>query len=500
MMVVRFSTVVDDGSHLHERRDIVFQQTYIVFLHNITSGMHTMKRAIYCTVSALLLILVILITTVSAVTITANPDVVQKGGTVTLTITDLPDGASFSLDISGKFAVTPGEKFTFQTSNFNMPFALNNGIVSATTQGTKSTTFAVKKGDAIAQVGNVADENGYFTISQDYEITSGVYDYLTLGGRARDDTSTLSSTMNLLGTKNGPVNSAISFTIDGIDDGEVYLTVLVNGEQPSPDGFKKIIVGNGIATPTPTATATATPTETTTTTTGTTGSPTATQTTTTTGTTTVTGTGTSTVTSTAVPTTSSSGTSATTATTATATSVPSTFTSADRQVRLTVTGVDYAALMMVKEVTPPEDWLMITKAYTIAPNSIVFAKPGTISFTIPSSAGDYAFFIGSLKNNQWTVLPSQAGTSTIDATIDGVGTYALMAYKPESTLPATTAAAGQATTAETAATPKGTPKVASIAQASIPTTTSAKSPLDLVPVFGALAICTLAVLVIRKDQ
>lgn len=438
--------------------------------------MQIMNRSIPGVLALLLLALLVLVPAVSAVQITESPEVVQKGDQITLTITDLPDGASFSLLIGGKFAVSPGERFSFETRNFNMPFALNHGTISATTQGTKSTSFAVQKGDQTVQVGDAADANGYFTISKDYEISSGVYDYLTLGGRARTDTSVITSSMNLIGTKKGAVNSAITFTIDGIDNGEVYLTALVNGDQVL---YKKVTVGTGTATPVPTAT-TVEPTET-----GTVGPD-----------------------ETTIP-----GSDTRTETTATYTAAPwtpettsaalATFSSADRKVKLTASGIDYAAILMVSEVNPPADWIMVSDAYKIAPESLVFSTPATLSFTVPATAADYAYFVAQLKDDQWIVISSSAGTSTIDAEVDRIGTYALMAYKPESTIPAkTTAASGQAT-ADVTATLKGTPKVASIAQdatqSSAATPTKA-SPLDLMPVLGAIAICTVAVLVIRKRK
>jgi hypothetical protein len=441
-----------------------------------------MKRSLFNSVIIALAVLAILIPAVSAVSITESPDVVQPGQQITLTISDLPDGASFSLNIGGKFGVTPGDRFSFETRQFNMPFALNQGTISATTHGTKTTAFAVQKGDATVQVGNAADANGDFTLSKAYEISSGTYDYMTLGGKARTDTSVITSNMNLLGTKKGPANSVITFTVNGISNGEVYLTVLVNGQQAL---YKDVIVGNGIATPTPVVT-TEEPTETETTSETLVGT-TATTAAMTTG-------------STYVPaiTTPPTATGTTTAAETTA-SAPVVFSSADRMVTLTTEGIDYAALLMVSQVNPPEKWLMVSDAYSIAPDSLVFAKPATISFTVPASAGDYACFIASLQNDQWVVVPSRAGTTTIDATIDHVGTYALMAYKPESTIPATTAAAGESTAAPV--TLKGTPKVASIAQEQNPAAAPTKSsPLDPLPLLGALAICTLAVLVIRKRQ
>ena len=130
----------------------------------------------------------------------------------------------------------------------------------------------------------------------------------------------------------------------------------------------------------------------------------------------------------------------------------------------------------------------------------MFSTPGTLSFNVPATSANYAYFVAQLQNDQWVVVPSSAGSDgTIDAEVNSIGTYALMAYKPESTIPvSTTAAAGQAT-ADVTATLKGTPKVASIAQAQASASATTKpSPLDLLPVLGALAICTVAVLVIRK--
>ena len=156
---------------------------------------------------------------------------------------------------------------------------------------------------------------------------------------------------------------------------------------------------------------------------------------------------------------------------------------------------------MVTNANPPADWIMVGEAYKIAPDSLVFATPGTLSFNVPATSADYAYFVAQLQNDQWVAVPSTAGSGTIDAEVNGIGTYALMAYKPESTIPpATTAAAGQPTT-DVTATLKGTPKVASIAQAqpSASATTKA-SPLDPLPVLGALTICSVAVLAIRKRE
>ena len=450
-----------------------------------------MQRILQRSVILILALSILLVALASATSVTESPDVVQQGDQITLSIADLPDGATFSLDIGGKFAVTPGSSFQFQTQSFNMPFSLSKGTVSASTQGTKVTQFAVQKGDSSVVVRNPADSSGFFTISKAYDISSGLYDFLSLSGTARTDASEIDSHMNLVGTKTGPSTTTITFTVNGIANGEVYLTALVNGNQVL---FKKVTVGNGIsaATPPPTPTdTTATPTETVTT-----------------EATTPSGTETSAVV-TSQPT--ESPTAVTTAPTSAVTQAgPSVFNSADREVTLTANGIDYAALLMVDSGAVPENWVMVTSAYRISPDSVVFATPATLSFAIPSTGADYAYFVGSYQNGQWVPLPSSAGSGSIGATIDRVGTYALMAYRPESTIPATTApVAGQASAAATSVQPpSGTPKVASIAQAGAPASAAAaaaaptaKSPLDALPVLAALAVSgAAAVVLLRKGD
>jgi len=444
-----------------------------------------MKRSIIITIFVALALLSLLVSAVSAVSITESPDVVQPGQQITLTISGLPDGASFSLNIGGKFTVTPGQHFSFETRQFNMPFSLTQGTVSATTHGTRTTVLSVAKGDATVQVGNAADGNGDFTVSKAYEISNGVYDYLTLSGLARTDTSLITSNMNLYGTKNGPSDSVITFTVNGIDNGEVYLTVLVNGQQVI---YKDVIIGNGIATPTPTPSpapeaTTVEPEEPTSP-----AEPTATTATT----------STAPVYSAVV--TASTAATETMTTAPPTTAAPSVFSSADRKVTLETEGVDYAALLMVSNANPPANWLMIGNAYSIAPDSLAFPVPATLSFAVPPASGDYAYFIAELKNNEWVVVPSSAGPDTIDAKVNNVGTYALMAYKPESTIPQTTGAETGQPTAEATVTVRGSPKVASIAQAQTPAPAPSRSPIDPLTIIGALAVSSAAFLVFRKEE
>ncbi len=432
-------------------------------------SVHSVQRSIAGAAAGILLLL-LCAAPAAAVTITESPDIVSPGDRITIAITGLADGAEFSLQIDGEYEVTPGDFFSFETNNFNMPFTLNNGKISATTQNTRSSGVYIEKEDVTISYAKPSDANGFFSFTEDRTIASGIYDTLKLSGRARSDATTVISSMNLVGIKQGQQNSNIYFTVGGIKNGEIYLTILVDKSQVL---FKKVTVGKGITATVTTTTTTAATTTTTTTTTATT----------------TTGSVQPVVTTTATTT------AATTAATTQADQVR-TFWSSDRRVSLTAEGIDYAALMMVRDTVFPENWLAMTDAYTIAPDSLAFDSPATITFKVPASAGDYAYFIGMKKNDRWLAVPCTAGSGTVSAEVTAPAVYALMAYKPESTVAPATAGTPSGTAAETPAFTQGTPRIASIVQAAVstaaPAAAATKAAADLLPVLlgigGACAV------------
>jgi hypothetical protein len=444
-----------------------------------------MKSTIsYISIALAFILLALIAFPVSAVSITESPSHLQKGDPVTITIHGLNDGSQFSMQIEGRFSALPGAESSFQTSNFNMPISLNAGTLSATTRGTQWTELSVKKGTTTVNLMDEADANGVFTVSQSYSASEGTYTYLKLRGQARPDVSQISTQLGLAGTKQGPADSQITFNVDGIDDGTVTVIALVDGQQVL---YQTITVGNGV-TVAPTATTTPTPTATATTT-----APASTLTTGGTTTTTVTPTGTAPPSATATAPTG----------TVTATAVPvNTFYSADNNVALSAQGVDYAALIMVNAENIPGDWVELGKPYTLAPENLAFSPAATITFNIPkqSATADYAYFIGRYVNDKWIPVPSTTGGTTIQAQIGQAGTYSLMAYKPESTLPVTGSATSAGTPAGTPAgtlSVKGTPRIASIAAAAAPVATTKQSPSELLLLPVALAIC--CALVLRRE-
>ncbi|MDP3565228.1 MAG: hypothetical protein Q8R70_12150, partial [Methanoregula sp.] len=192
-------------------------------------------------------------------------------------------------------------------------------------------------------------------------------------------------------------------------------------------------------------------------------------------------------------------------TTETVTAIPATtFSSADRKVSITGLGIDYAALMMVSQTSVPDTWLLVSSAYALAPESLTFSPPATLSFVTPASGNNYAYFIGRRVNNDWTVVSSTPGTGTIDAEIDRAGTYALMAFKPESTIQPTVSGTGQVTTPTPLVKETARPKIASIAQASPSSGASSAKPgsnglpLTIPVIVGAIAIGIAAFAIVRR--
>jgi hypothetical protein len=164
------------------------------------------------------------------------------------------------------------------------------------------------------------------------------------------------------------------------------------------------------------------------------------------------------------------------------------FSSVDRFASITATGIPYAGLVKITPKDVPPKWVLLSSVYSIAPDNLVFSPAATLSFVIPAPKDpgtSYAYFIGTYENGAWYILPSRSTETAIEGQIERAGTFALMAYTPESTIPATSAANAEATTPAATMTFEETPKIASIAQAE-PTAAPTRAPLSWFVVAGAL--------------
>jgi hypothetical protein len=375
----------------------------------------------------------------SAVVITESPSHVMRGDPITIDIAGLSDNSEFSLLLKATLEVTPGQDFLFETTNFVMPISLSKGQISATTTGAQQATFSAKKGGTEVSVTRSADANGVFSFSQAQDIPAGTFDFISLQGTPLPDKTMIVSSIQLRGKKTGPDTSHITFTVNGIDNGMVQLTVFVDGTQALS---QTVTIGEGITS----------------------------------------------VRTTVAP---KSDTGITANVTTTTTPAPTTtvsnktFFSADRNVSLTAQGTEYAGLVWANATGVPGDWIRVGDAYRIAPDSLSFSPAATIIFRLPEQViGNSSYFVASYTSSKWVIVPGTAqNNTTISADISKAGTFALMTYKPESSMPVsgTERPAGTIMTGDASANASG-------AQETLPTPAATKTPISIMPVFGALAI------------
>jgi len=215
--------------------------------------------------SCLVCLLLLLAQGASAVSISLAPDRIQQGDQVTITINGLPDGSVFSIMVDGVFAVTPAGSFSFELKNFVLPFTLNEGRFSATLSNTDTNVITVVAGDTeIRKIGR--SRNGTFSTSDTGTIPPGTYTLISFGGTAAPDATSVVTRLALAGRKSGPVDSHITFSVDGVTAGAVTITILVNENvalsRTLPIGDTIILTPTPTVTPTPTPTVTPTPTPT----------------------------------------------------------------------------------------------------------------------------------------------------------------------------------------------------------------------------------------------
>lgn len=195
------------------------------------------------------LAVLVLVQGVSPASVFLSPGQVMPGDQVTIVITDLPDASAFSIRIDGTFAATEGNPFSFGVREFFLPFTLNDGSVSATLWNTETNILTIRKGDTeVRRVG--LSQDGVFSTSTTGTMPAGTCDLISLGGEPALGATNIVASLSIEGSKSGPDDSAITFFIDGVTEGNITITVLVDGETALSHTLS---VGNPVTiTPTPT--------------------------------------------------------------------------------------------------------------------------------------------------------------------------------------------------------------------------------------------------------
>lgn len=206
----------------------------------------------YCLIIFTVLLLLVLVQGVAALSVTIGPTQIERGDPVTISIQGLEENSTVSLQLEGRFAMSPNGGFSYETDNLFLPFTLKNGTLSATMQNTDENTLSFRKGDTeVKRVG--ISTNGKYSVKQSGTIPSGTYDYIILSGTAAHGAQEVIAAISLQGTKQGPRDSKITFRTNGTTGGTVAVKFSVNGVLALSDTIR---IGNPGATPTYTPTPT----------------------------------------------------------------------------------------------------------------------------------------------------------------------------------------------------------------------------------------------------
>jgi len=329
----------------------------------------------------------------SAVTIEVTPDTITDNAQIIVVIQDLGDGAEFSLMIEGEFATRGGDDFSFSVNEFEMPFSLNAGVVSAYTENTYITGFSANKNGQTISIAGPSDEHGMFSFSDSQNVSAGTYESISFEGTALETADTITTRFQIEGIKQGPTDAQISFTPQGIMSGTLGISIVVDGSNYLDKVLYTESEGGGEEDPDP------------------------------------------------VPEYTPGGSSAPSSG-GTSSSEPAAQNEADS---MHITRSDDGKAVVVSEeeqnlrlqkIDPehvPEGWECLEGPYALIPEAITFDEQVVFSLNLSEEIRrDFAsstLFIAAYDGDKWSILPSQIETGAIQAHIGESGTFALMRFQ-----------------------------------------------------------------------
>ena len=166
----------------------------------------------------------------SGVGVDVRPDRVLDRDTVTITLSDLPNGTVFSLRLDGAVAPRADGTFGFTTTNLVMPFSLEQGQVQASLEETETNELVVRRGDTRAR-NSGASQDGRYETGRESAIGAGTCDEIGLPGTDAPSATTVRTSLSLTGVKRGPADGTISFTVRGVTSGTMTVSVFANAEK-----------------------------------------------------------------------------------------------------------------------------------------------------------------------------------------------------------------------------------------------------------------------------
>jgi len=174
----------------------------------------------------ILLAVPLLISAVLGVGVVVQPDTIQDGSPISISLSNLTDGYVLNITLVASFPPAPGVSW-LNLTNWNYPFALDGGGVAANGRDVNQLTLLTRAGATVRTSRDTGSGNISTGIPMDF--IPVLYHDFRIGYEVHDPQAPLTLTLVQQGTKTGPDSAVITPTVLGIPEGNLSVYVLTNG-------------------------------------------------------------------------------------------------------------------------------------------------------------------------------------------------------------------------------------------------------------------------------
>jgi hypothetical protein len=196
--------------------------------------------------AAVLLVLPFLISAVLGIGVQIQPDIIQDGGPISITLSNVTDGYNLDTTLVATFPVSKGSSW-FNITNWNYPFNLEGGMVKVSGQNVNRLTLLVRVG-SIIKGAPPKPGTGNITVELPMDFLPSVYYDFRIGYEVHNASAPHMITLVQQGTKAGPEDAVLTPSIIGVNEGNLTVKILTNGIL---QGSKEIRIQESVPLPTP---------------------------------------------------------------------------------------------------------------------------------------------------------------------------------------------------------------------------------------------------------
>jgi hypothetical protein len=198
--------------------------------------------------AAALLAIPFLISAVLGIGVQIQPDTIQEGSPISITLSNVTDGYHLNTTLTATFP--PASRVSWLNfTNWYYPFALEGGLVTVTGQNVNRITLLVRVGSTLKGA-PPKPGTGNITVELPMDLLPSLYHDFRIGYEVHDISAPLMFTLVQQGTKVGPEDAVLTPSIIGVGEGNLTVMILTNG---TLEDRKEIRVLESAPLPTPTA-------------------------------------------------------------------------------------------------------------------------------------------------------------------------------------------------------------------------------------------------------